>query len=33
MTVSLPPVIKISDANELLPPIIVINNEVFKVEA
>ena len=33
MTVSLPPVIKISDANDLLPAVIKINNEVFKVEA
>jgi len=33
MTVSLPPVIKISDANDLLPPVIKVNNEVFKVEA
>lgn len=33
MTVSLPPVIKISDANDLLPPIIKVNDEVFKVEA
>jgi hypothetical protein len=33
MTVSLPPVIKISDENELLPPIIKINDEVYKVEA
>ena len=33
MTVSLPPVIKISDANDLLPPVIKVNDEVFKVEA
>ena len=33
MTVLLPPVIQISDANELLPPIVMVNNEVFKVEA
>ena len=33
MTVSLPPVIVVSDANDLLPPLIKINNEVFKVEA
>jgi hypothetical protein len=33
MTVSLPPVIVISDANDLLPAVIKINNEVFKVEA
>lgn len=33
MTVLLPPVIKISDANDLLPPLIKVNDEVFKVEA
>jgi hypothetical protein len=33
MTVSLPPVIKISDANDLLPPIVKVDNELFKVEA
>jgi hypothetical protein len=33
MTVLLPPVILISDANDLLPPLIKINGEVFKVEA
>ena len=33
MTVLLPPVIKISDANDLLPPIIKVDNELFKVEA
>jgi len=33
MTVSLPPVIEVSDTNDLLPAIIKINNEVFKVEA
>lgn len=33
MTVSLPPVIKISDTKELLPPVIKINNQTFRVEA
>ena len=33
MTVSLPPVIKISDANELLPPIIKVDDQIYKVEA
>lgn len=33
MTVSLPPVIVISDANDLLPPLIKVNDEVFRVEA
>jgi hypothetical protein len=33
MTVSLPPVIKVSDENDLLPPIIKVDNQVFKVEA
>ena len=33
MTVSLPPVIVISDANNLLPPLIKVNGEIFKVEA
>jgi hypothetical protein len=33
MTVSLPPVIKISDANDLLPPIVKVDEEIFKVEA
>jgi hypothetical protein len=33
MTVFLPPVIKISDANDLLPPIIKVDDEIFKVEA
>ena len=31
MTTPLPPVIKISDDNELLPPIIKINDEIYKV--
>ena len=31
MTISLPPVIKISDDNDLLPPIIKINEETYKV--
>jgi hypothetical protein len=33
MTVLLPPVIKISDANDLLPPIVKVDDEIFKVEA
>jgi flagellar hook-associated protein FlgK len=33
MTVSLPPVIKISDVNNLLPPIIKVNDQIYKVEA
>lgn len=33
MTVMLPLVIKISDANDLLPPMIEVNGELFKVEA
>ena len=32
MTVLLPPVIKVSDANDLLPPIIKVDNQVYKVE-
>ena len=33
MTVLLPPVIKVSDANDLLPPIIKVDNQVYNVEA
>ena len=33
MTVSLPPVIKISDANDLPPPIIKVDDKIYKVEA
>ena len=32
MTVSLPPVIKVNDVNSILPAIVKINDEVFKVE-
>jgi hypothetical protein len=33
MTVSLPPVIKVDDSNDLLPPLVKVNDEIFKVEA
>lgn len=33
MTVSLPPVIKVNDTNDILPAIVKVNDEVFKVEA
>jgi hypothetical protein len=33
MTVSLPPVIVVKDDNELLPPIIKIDNQTFKVNS
>ena len=33
MTILLPPVIQVSDENDLLPPIVKVDNQVFKVEA
>ena len=33
MTILLPPVIQVSDENNLLPPIVKVDNQIFKVEA